>query len=132
MTNTKLIEGKRYRVTFNDVDVNDATLALVKQQEAEIAELNGQLFLKTDKVKCQEGWLETANKTIADKDAEIARLKNLVISYGAPWADSYARQNNLPEGYLYEVHFNILKDCGARMDDYKPFIQAAAALGEKE
>lgn len=26
MTNTKLIEGKRYKVTFNDVDVNDATL----------------------------------------------------------------------------------------------------------
>ncbi len=25
MTNPELIEGKRYRVTFNDVDTNDAT-----------------------------------------------------------------------------------------------------------
>lgn len=47
-----------------------------------------------------------------------AELKEWVIAFGAPWAGQYARDRGLPDGHLHPTHFDILKRCGAQMDDF--------------
>ncbi len=48
----------------------------------------------------------------------VAELKDWVIAFGGPWAAQYAREFDLPDGHLHPRHFDILKRCGARMDDF--------------
>ena len=46
---------------------------------------------------------------------EIERLREIVVSFCAPWAVTYAKDAGLPNGHIYPTHYDILKECGARM-----------------
>lgn len=47
--------------------------------------------------------------------AEIERLRGLVVTFCAPFAAEHAAMHGLPKGHLHPVHYDILKECGARM-----------------
>jgi hypothetical protein len=48
---------------------------------------------------------------------EIARLKGWVVAFGAPWAARYGEDHFGP-GHMAPEHYDILKECGARMDSF--------------
>lgn len=57
----------------------------------------------------------------ATKEAARAReaiLKEWVISFCAPHAGKYAEGFDWPYGHLHPRHYDILEECGARMDDF--------------
>lgn len=66
--------------------------------------------------------------TSEETQTQIAELKQTVIAFCGPWAASYARERGLPDRHLYHTHYDILKDCGARVDD---FVRAEVPGGEK-
>ena len=47
-----------------------------------------------------------------------AELKEWVSTFVVLWASQWAGDFGLPDGHLHPVHFDILKRCGARMDDF--------------
>lgn len=49
---------------------------------------------------------------------ENADLKTSVIAFGAPYMVEFAKLMGLPRYHLYPNHYDILKDAGARMDDF--------------
>ena len=55
---------------------------------------------------------------IARLRAEIADLKTSVIAFCGPWAVQFAKERGLPKNHLYPTHYDILAQCGARMDDF--------------
>lgn len=62
-------------------------------------------------------------RTIADSDVhklvhEIDDLRTSVIAFGGPWAVKYAEEWGLPPKHLDPRHYDILKNAGARMDDF--------------
>lgn len=50
--------------------------------------------------------------------AEVADLKASVVAFCAPWAVQYAEKMGLAPGELMPGHYDILKDAGARMNDF--------------
>jgi hypothetical protein len=50
--------------------------------------------------------------------AEVQDLRISVITFGAPYAASYAEERGLPRGHLWPEHYDILARAGARMDDF--------------
>lgn len=64
---------------------------------------------------------------VAEIDALRAQTKDLklsVVAFCGPWAVAHAQAAGLPSGHLHPRHFDILRDAGARMDD---FVRAAEA-----
>ena len=49
---------------------------------------------------------------------ENERLRSCVVSFLAPWAVRYADDFGLPKGHLHASHYDLLAECGARMDDF--------------
>lgn len=49
---------------------------------------------------------------------EIEELRGWVVTFGAPWASSYGEGHYGSSRHLHPDHFDILKRCGARMDDF--------------
>lgn len=57
----------------------------------------------------------------ATKEAARAReaiLRGWVVAFCAPIAGKYAQDFGLPDGHLHPRHYDILEECGARMDDF--------------
>jgi hypothetical protein len=50
--------------------------------------------------------------------AESADLKASVVAFCGPWAVQYAEAFALPKGHIHPTHYDILKNAGARMDDF--------------
>ena len=50
--------------------------------------------------------------------ARIAELKQSVTAFCGPHAVNYAREHGLPDRHLHPTHYDLLRDCGARMDDF--------------
>lgn len=68
-----------------------------------------------------EQTLRDALKTISKLDYENTRLKNLLLrtsGFVAVHADKWARERGFPEGHLHPKHYDLLKEMGARMDDF--------------
>lgn len=127
------------------LDVADLRKLLATATDEDLTD-DGRYFADTfhDLTKCWHGdtgeyqhqpdgklveWLWNNRRTIADtidalraeRDALAARVADLqtsVVAFGATWAVSYARDCGLPTGHLDPVHYDILKDAGARMDDF--------------
>lgn len=55
---------------------------------------------------------------IAKLRNENAELKMTVIAFCGPWAVEQARAGGLTDGHLRAHHYDLLKDCGARMVDF--------------
>ncbi len=51
-------------------------------------------------------------------DRTVEELKGWVVAFGAMWCSKYAAEHGLPVGHLHPDHYDILADCGARMDDF--------------
>ena len=49
---------------------------------------------------------------------ENESLKSSVIAFAGPWAAEWAEMHELPKGHLHPTHYDLLKSCGARMDDF--------------
>ena len=49
---------------------------------------------------------------------ELADLKRAVIAFAGPAAAQWAKDNELPANHLHPEHYDLLKRCGARMDDF--------------
>lgn len=62
--------------------------------------------------------LESLLSDIERLEAENADLKLSVLAFAGPWADEWARRNDLPKGTLFPEHYDLLERCGARMDDF--------------
>ncbi|MDX3926777.1 MAG: hypothetical protein QHC90_13360 [Shinella sp.] len=71
--------------------------------------------------------LASHTSALAERDAEIADLKESVIALCGPWASAYAKERGLPEGHLHPTHFDLLEKCGARMDDFTRAEEKAGA-----
>lgn len=61
---------------------------------------------------------------VGEIDAEviedaIAHLRAQVIAFAGPHAVRYAEEFGLAKGELHPQHYDLLKDCGARMDDFR-------------
>lgn len=65
---------------------------------------------------CDTG-LEAAD-TIEAQAAEIERLRQFVITFAAPYAVQYAANLGLPRDHLLSLHYDVLKECGARMVNF--------------
>jgi hypothetical protein len=59
-----------------------------------------------DRIEAMEGALREANSTI--------------VAFAGPWAGVYAREHGLAAGELHPTHYDILKQAGARMDEFRP------------
>ena len=66
---------------------------------------------------------ETERQTLirhnAAHAAQVADLKSSVVAFGAVWAADYAKRAGYAPGELHPTHYGILKDAGARMDDFR-------------
>ena len=60
----------------------------------------------------------TTAATLRAQAAEIERLRSDLIAFCGPWAATYARDHGLPDRHLHPTHYDILKNAGARMDDF--------------
>jgi hypothetical protein len=61
---------------------------------------------------------DEAADRLAALEAENADLKSSVVAFGGPWAVQFAKMHGLPDKYLHQTHYDILKAAGARMDDF--------------
>lgn len=55
---------------------------------------------------------------LADIMSERVRWKDLFIPFAILHAAPYGK-NYFGDGYLYPTHYDLLKEAGARMDDFK-------------
>jgi hypothetical protein len=53
-----------------------------------------------------------------EMEPTTTELKEWVVCFGSLWANQYAREFGFPDGHLHPTHYDILKRCGARMDDF--------------
>ncbi len=53
-----------------------------------------------------------------EAERKMLDLACSVVAFGAPWAVEYARAMGYPDGHLHPRHYDILKEAGARMDDF--------------
>jgi hypothetical protein len=69
----------------------------------------------------QKVYASTARKLERERDAalkEVKKWKEKTITFGAVFMAPYGR-DHYGEGMLHPDHYDILKDAGARMDDFK-------------
>jgi hypothetical protein len=62
-------------------------------------------------------FVSEAMSAVRAQAAEIASLKISVVAFLAPWAVNYAKDHSI-DG-LHPVHYDMLAQCGARMDDFR-------------
>ena len=72
-----------------------------------------------------EAWNTRADRALAAAQAKVARLtaenanlRQSVIAFGASYMVAYAKERGFPAGHLHPLHYDILADSGARMDDF--------------
>ena len=81
------------------------------------AQLGGQTFgPKASAIVALNGdqWAEIIAALEARE--QIADLKCSVIAFAVPWAVHYGKQFGLPKDHLHPAHYDLLAECGARMD----------------
>lgn len=61
---------------------------------------------------------EAPTDTICRLLEQVEDLKCSVVAFGAIHAVRHAEMHQLPPGHIYAVHYDILKNAGARMDDF--------------
>lgn len=90
--------------------------------EALAAEITDTLFPpnwdREGREKFQRKLVELVAEARREMQTEIDDLRTNVIAFCGPWAVTWARDFNLPNGHLHPTHYDILARAGARMDDF--------------
>lgn len=97
----------------------------------------------TERLEEMAAWIEECSagvygsaeddiNTLRAAAKEIRELNSMVVGFATPWVKTWARSNGLPEGHLHPSHYDILKRCGARMDDFTRHEAADVSRGGGE
>lgn len=74
----------------------------------------------TDEARCALVVQPVSADALSARDSELEALRQSVLTFAAPWAAQYGQDRGWSEGELHPDHYELLKQCGARMDDFRP------------